>query len=224
MLPRQQVNSVKVDLNNKILKDSHQNKAKEWNPEKFGKNVKNHALQPQVAKRASTSHGNHNNPHLIKQASIDVDYSYNNRQMVPPENQLKKFPNYQQQSTTNTRNKNSMANLSTNMSPNFERENKMYNHPSEQPNIRTFNPPDMNFNKDNAGSHLGLSNSIVTTNNMNNLPQAQTYDRDDFTMNNNMMKMNNINVPPYNGKFGDNLPNLSPIPLSNPQPMSNNLN
>lgn len=62
MLPRQQNNSVKVDLNNKILKDSHQNRVKVENFEKFNNNQKNFSLQPQGQpnrQRAQTSHANY---------------------------------------------------------------------------------------------------------------------------------------------------------------------
>lgn len=72
MLPRQQSkfsqiltdidNSVKVDLNNKILKDANQNRVKVENFEKFNNNQKNFSLQPQGPpnrQRAQTSHANY---------------------------------------------------------------------------------------------------------------------------------------------------------------------
>lgn len=179
MLPRQQQNSVKVDLNNKILKENNNNKAKDFNIEKFSNNnKKNFSLQPQnnpqLSKRASTSYSNNHpntfqtGPSLVKQSSMDVDMPYSRQQPMP-----------RQQIMRN--NNNSLTNLNNQQNIDFD----------SIPQKNPFSSPHPNFNnihknEVNAGSHLGLSNSIVTTNQISQLPQAQTYDRDEFIGNNNV--------------------------------------
>ena len=168
MLPRQQANSIKVDLNNKILKENMQNRAKDISSlNKFSDNGAQKKFSPvnPVPKRATTSHANYNNNQynamnvmqLGKQSSCDSEMNYAKN----------KYGNV-------GRNKNSNTNLNIGNSPGPNNNNRYDNAYNEATN------PHANEMPRNFGRDSGLGNSNVTTNNMNNLPQAQTYDRDDY--------------------------------------------
>lgn len=176
MLPRQQGNSIKVDLNNKVLKENSQNKAKDISElNRFKENNHQKKFTPVNAnqKRAATSYGNYNNNQYHNAVSVNM------AKQQSLDNDILNYGKNRHNHPNLNKNKSSYTNLNAGNIPNQSNMNR-YDNPYKDDDDPMPRAPIANEIPRNFGRDSGLGNSNVTTNNMNNIPQAQTYDKVDY--------------------------------------------